>query len=98
LWIDAICINQNNVAEKNIQVQPMVQIYRQASSVLVWLGESTETSNLAFKTVEALGGSEKNMVSKPRIPSFVIFDDDDRWKLRPENESKLKSWKHVTEA
>ncbi|KAE8449252.1 hypothetical protein EG329_008419 [Mollisiaceae sp. DMI_Dod_QoI] len=97
LWIDAICINQNDVAEKNVQVQRMVQIYRQASSVLVWLGESTDTSDLAFKTIEALGGAEKYMVREPIIPNF-IDGNGERWPLRPENESKLKSWKSITEA
>jgi hypothetical protein len=97
LWIDAICINQNDVAEKNVQVQRMVQIYRQASSVLVWLGKSTDASDLAFKTIEALGGDEKHMVRKSLILNF-IDGDGERWPLVPENESKLKSWKSVTEA
>ncbi|KAL8698585.1 MAG: hypothetical protein Q9201_006486 [Fulgogasparrea decipioides] len=42
LWIDSICINQNDVPEKNHQVRLMSQIYRKASRVLVWLGEEDE--------------------------------------------------------
>jgi hypothetical protein len=38
LWIDAICINQSNVAERNGQVSRMGQIYSNAESVIVWLG------------------------------------------------------------
>lgn len=38
LWIDAICINQSDDAEKSKQVTFMSSIYRTASSVLVWLG------------------------------------------------------------
>jgi len=38
LWIDAICINQNDVIEKNHQVAMMGQIYTQAQRVVVWLG------------------------------------------------------------
>lgn len=39
LWIDAICIDQSNDAEKTVQVAMMGQIFAQAQEVLVWLGE-----------------------------------------------------------
>jgi hypothetical protein len=39
-WIDAICINQSDVLEQNHQVQMMRQIYSNAKSVSVWLGEA----------------------------------------------------------
>ena len=38
LWIDAICINQDDKQEKNHQVQQMGEIYKGAERVLVWLG------------------------------------------------------------
>lgn len=38
LWIDAICINQNDISERNRQVRIMPHIYNRAESVLVWLG------------------------------------------------------------
>lgn len=38
LWIDALCIDQNSVDEKNIQVTKMGLIYSRAQAVLVWLG------------------------------------------------------------
>lgn len=37
-WIDALCINQYDEAEKERQVRNMFHIYRKASTVLVWLG------------------------------------------------------------
>ena len=40
LWIDAVCINQQDRGEKNTQVPLMSRIYREASRVLVWLGGS----------------------------------------------------------
>jgi len=42
IWIDAICIDQRNIAERGQQVSLMSSIYSQARSVLVWLGEFTE--------------------------------------------------------
>lgn len=37
-WIDAICINQSDVEERNRQVRIMDQIYFRADTVVVWLG------------------------------------------------------------
>ncbi|KAM5356486.1 hypothetical protein ACJ41O_003132 [Fusarium nematophilum] len=39
LWIDAICLNQKDEVEKSIQVPAMGEIYREAETVIVWLGE-----------------------------------------------------------
>ncbi|KAK3307765.1 heterokaryon incompatibility protein-domain-containing protein [Chaetomium strumarium] len=38
LWADQICIDQDNAAEKNMQIPLMNLIYRNAGRVLVWLG------------------------------------------------------------
>jgi hypothetical protein len=38
LWVDALCINQGNLAERNHQVKQMGKIYQSAKRVLVWLG------------------------------------------------------------
>ena len=43
LWIDAICINQEDILERNHQVQQMGDIYRGAQTVFVWLGLEAET-------------------------------------------------------
>jgi hypothetical protein len=39
LWIDQLCINQENNDEKGPQIQLMGDIYRTASEVVIWLGE-----------------------------------------------------------
>jgi hypothetical protein len=38
IWIDALCINQSNIEERNRQVRLMPFIYARAQVVLVWLG------------------------------------------------------------
>jgi hypothetical protein len=38
LWVDALCINQENVDERTRQVQYMRLIYKHATRVVVWLG------------------------------------------------------------
>lgn len=39
LWIDAICINQDDVLERNQQVQQMDNVFATAHVVLMWLGK-----------------------------------------------------------
>lgn len=41
LWVDAICINQDDLAEKSVQISLMGSIYSRASRVIVWLGKDT---------------------------------------------------------
>lgn len=43
IWIDAICINQSDDAEKSVQVAMMADIYAGAKNVIVWLGEGTDS-------------------------------------------------------
>jgi hypothetical protein len=38
LWVDAICIDQSNIEEKNVQIPLMSFIYSRAQEVVVWLG------------------------------------------------------------
>ncbi|KAI0840594.1 heterokaryon incompatibility protein-domain-containing protein [Hypoxylon sp. FL0890] len=38
LWVDAICINQNDVEERNIHVTLMSFIYKRAAMVVAWVG------------------------------------------------------------
>jgi hypothetical protein len=48
LWIDALCINQKDVHERNKQVASMGKIFHYATKVLVWLGEAADDSDLLF--------------------------------------------------
>jgi hypothetical protein len=45
LWIDAICIDQRSIQEKNQQVPIMGEIYRHASRTILWLGQDTDTEH-----------------------------------------------------
>lgn len=47
LWIDAICLNQDDVAEKAQQIPAMGNIYRKAATVDIWIGsENPATARL----------------------------------------------------
>lgn len=55
LWIDAICINQQNELERNEQMKRMGSIYTLANRVVLWLGPEEEDSNHALSTLNYLG-------------------------------------------
>jgi len=66
IWIDAICINQSDLEERNRQVRLMPYIYARAQMVIVWLGIAS--------TFKAHISSENDMCFKetpkhPRISS-----------------------------
>ncbi|KAF1978206.1 hypothetical protein BU23DRAFT_525941, partial [Bimuria novae-zelandiae CBS 107.79] len=48
LWIDAVCIDQQNVEEKSLQVPLMQKIYREALFTTVFLGRAPTTACAVF--------------------------------------------------
>ncbi|KAH8659241.1 heterokaryon incompatibility protein-domain-containing protein [Tricladium varicosporioides] len=63
LWIDAICINQNDIAERNAQVAIMDQIYREAKITIIWLGRDDVFTRPATQVFQAIS----------QIPDEVIL-------------------------
>lgn len=52
LWVDAICINQADVAERGAQVRIMHRIYKTASRVLIYLGEGSAATDQAIAILQ----------------------------------------------
>jgi hypothetical protein len=61
LWVDAICINQQDQLERSIQIQKMRQIYQHASRVLVWLGKEQKNSDLAMEFIANTNFTKMNV-------------------------------------
>lgn len=57
LWVDALCIDQHNEAERNHQVSQMDKIFKTATSTILWIGPASEDSDLAFETLRRLSES-----------------------------------------
>ena len=54
VWIDAVCINQADIVEKSAQVRVMGDIYRLASSTMVYLGPSSPRTSKAIHFISKL--------------------------------------------
>ena len=85
LWIDAICINQNDTSERNHQVGLMGDIYRNASRVMVWLDREGDSSGPAFALLERLwvtvgrfghDDDQKKLREKASLDSTFIYSQD----------------------
>jgi hypothetical protein len=46
MWIDAVCIDQENTLERNHQVQQMGRIHGNSQRVIVWFGENSRGASL----------------------------------------------------
>jgi hypothetical protein len=69
LWIDAICINQQNIPERSAEVGRMGLIYSKAARTTVWLGPESMNSTLATETLRSLG---KGISYDPINHSFTV--------------------------
>ena len=54
LWMDAICINQNDNAERAGQVALSDEIYTKTVHNLIWLGYGDATTNLALECIKRI--------------------------------------------
>jgi hypothetical protein len=69
LWVDAICIDQEDDTERNAQIKQMAKIYGRASRVLIWLGQIDSKSELAFDMVERS--------IRPSVDDFISLNRTD---------------------
>jgi hypothetical protein len=75
LWVDALCINQDDADERQSQVAKMDTIYSGARQVLIWLGEEDNETKGAFEAMKRLEGSFKGLHRKRYISNRVPFLD-----------------------
>jgi hypothetical protein len=88
LWVDAICIDQNNTEERSAQVRLMDRIYRNAIEVSVWLGlppipdfliQTVNQSHELVKTYENDGfdwrDSIQELANRPYWTRFWVIQE-----------------------
>jgi hypothetical protein len=69
IWVDAICIGQSNIEERNQQVRLMKDIYSSCDVDLVWIGESDERTQSAIDTVKRM-----KSLNVQRLPDRGVKD------------------------
>ncbi|KAG4435709.1 hypothetical protein IFR05_008795 [Cadophora sp. M221] len=71
LWVDALCINQNDPIEKQTQVKLMCEIYPAADKVLCWLGPEGDDSAFVMQRLQEIADAKTE-----RRGSFSSDDTD----------------------
>lgn len=88
LWIDAICINQDDVEERGYQVTMIRSILAGASRVVVWLGEASKDSAGAVRLIKNIATSEAMAQASSQTRALT---EDDFATLGLPNDSR-KDW------
>jgi Heterokaryon incompatibility protein (HET) len=72
LWVDAICLNQNDIVERNHQVKLMRRIYAKTELTLIWYGEATEEDMPGLELISRYETTIPNHFSWSKFPSSPI--------------------------
>ncbi|XXH06187.1 hypothetical protein Hte_012633 [Hypoxylon texense] len=84
LWVDAVCIDQGNIPERNTQVPRMSLIYKLAARVVLWAGPSADRSSLALARLKEMKQRVTRTKSRWWLPSPGALDfDQDGWNSWP---------------
>jgi hypothetical protein len=76
IWVDAICIDQSNIEERNHQVPLMKTIYSNAVAVQVWLGSPSKGSDGAMEILKQI--FQKIPFNEIKVGDSLLQDDDMR--------------------
>ncbi|KAF2271527.1 HET-domain-containing protein, partial [Westerdykella ornata] len=75
-WIDAICINQDDVTEKAQQIQMMHRIYSKAAVTILYAGEDDEETVPAFQCIKCVSPrGQESSVSLVKAFSNLLSRD-----------------------
>ncbi|KAI8623938.1 HET-domain-containing protein [Xylariaceae sp. FL1651] len=85
LWVDSLCINQSDNVERSCEILKMRDIYKQAKSVLIWLGDyrpyTRNHVKKIFDYITRLGNSPNASEDKGVMASMGY---DDIWPIHHE--------------
>lgn len=73
VWIDQLCIDQNNVEERNTQVALMAEIYRNAQRTIIWLG----SGSILHQDEVFIANTADRMNFRPLIREISSIHDQD---------------------
>ncbi|KAF4469562.1 heterokaryon incompatibility [Fusarium albosuccineum] len=72
--IDALCINQKDIAERGEQVTLMGAVYSQCTRCLIWLGaDGDNTAKIAFETVDKVCQAAREAEEDSKNPLLEMF-------------------------
>jgi hypothetical protein len=80
VWVDAICINQQDIAERSSQVALMDELYKGATMAIAWLGKKDRYTDRALRLITRLSERSPNQFRQDMHLSLRHHDiDPDDW-------------------
>jgi hypothetical protein len=76
IWVDAVCINQEDMDERASQVRLMDKIYSNADRTLVWLGRADEYTPAAAETIKRVAAYPKDIFAQSGVSPFRRQDPE----------------------
>ncbi|KAM0214759.1 hypothetical protein ACHAQD_008658 [Fusarium lateritium] len=81
LWVDVICINQNDEQERSAQVLRMSSIYRDCSRVVIWLGPKEKDTEEVFSSLARVGRTMERSTTGWLMSSPDAKGDEQEWHM-----------------
>ncbi|KAK8016348.1 HET-domain-containing protein [Apiospora rasikravindrae] len=104
VWVDAVCINQADVLERNRQVGLMREIYSYAASTIIYLGPLSPGMSLIFDTAVEMkqqrmglqdsSPSHEGEAEDKRVEEVVVDDDNEN---SDDHDRRRLLWRAVEE-
>jgi hypothetical protein len=82
IWVDMICIDMNNAAERNRHIPRMLEIYEGADVVISWAGEADDASDTAFDLLDELKSPKLHPDEDGNWGPYTVKEGD-TWKITP---------------
>lgn len=94
-WVDAICINQGDIPERNTQVKRMANIYKSAYRVAAWLGRGEHNSTDALAILQYIG-DQLEVVKKGSLVRAPEANEPNLWMNACNIQLDESTWQAIT--
>lgn len=82
IWIDAVCINQQDNAERGAEVRRMKETHGKAKKVIIWLGQECDDSSYAMTAMNSIDRRLATRTSQPANERSIAAPAIDERALR----------------
>jgi hypothetical protein len=97
MWVDALCIDQSNVGERNDHVKMMGQIYFNAARVRIWLGEEIGVEVEAFRTLKDINSGLREVLIDQRMQEKKGTMQEVQWRFFNMANTESLDWEKLAE-
>jgi hypothetical protein len=95
IWVDALCINQDDISERNEHVKTMGQIYANATRVRIWLGEEIGIEQGAYQSILDISDIMEDLIMNKGLATASLHEV--QWHFNHAEKTKPLEWEMLAE-